>query len=97
MAQALDDFRAKHTQYADVDDATLADALYKKYYSHADRREFDARVGLDPYDNPLELAGKVAQNIGPSITGSLQTTGVSSSTSPGRSPRRNSSIWSGRR
>lgn len=76
MAQALDDFRAKHTQYANVDDATLADALYKKYYSHADRREFDARIGLDPYDTGVELAGKVAQNIGPSITGSLQTTAV---------------------
>lgn len=76
MAKTLADIRTEYPQYDKVDDKTLADALYKKYYSHADRRQFDARIGLDPYDNPLELAGKVAQNIGPSLTGSLQTTAV---------------------
>ena len=43
MATTLADIRTKYPQYKDVDDQRLADALYTKYYSHAERREFDAR------------------------------------------------------
>ncbi|MGV8865251.1 MAG: hypothetical protein ACOH2T_29445, partial [Pseudomonas sp.] len=72
----LADIRAKYPAYQNVDDQKLADAIYAKHYSTADRREFDARIGLKPYDNVAELAGKVGQNLGPTITGSLQTTAV---------------------
>lgn len=60
MAMTLADIRSKYPQYKDVPDQTLADKLYDKYYAHADRREFDARIGLNPYDNALEVAGKAA-------------------------------------
>ena len=54
----LAEIRAKYPQYKDVDDTRLADALYQKYYTHADRREFDAKVGLKPYDNAAQTMGK---------------------------------------
>lgn len=63
MAMTLADIRTKYPQYKDVDDQRLADALYQKYYSHADRREFDARVGLKPYDSALEATGKAVQGV----------------------------------
>lgn len=73
---SLAEIRSQYPQYDHVDDETLANALYEKYYSHADRREFDARIGLKPYDNMVELGTKVAQNIGPSLAGSAHTTAV---------------------
>ena len=76
MAKTLADIRAEYPQYDRVDDKTLADALYTKYYGHADRREFDARIGLNPYDNPLEVAGKALAgtpgNIMTGISGMTQ-------------------------
>lgn len=63
MAMTLADIRTKYPQYKDVDDQRLADALYQKYYSHADRREFDARVGLKPYQNMLEAAATAVGNL----------------------------------
>lgn len=65
MAMTLADIRAKYPYYANVDDQTLADAIYKKYYAHADRREFDARVGLKPYDSPVDAVVKAAQSAVP--------------------------------
>ena len=59
----LADIRAKYPQYKDVDDTRLADALYQKYYKHADRREFDARVGLKPYQNMGEAIGTAVGNL----------------------------------
>lgn len=59
----LAEIRAKYPQYKDVDDTRLADALYQKYYSHADRREFDARVGLKPYQNMGEAIGTAVGNL----------------------------------
>lgn len=50
-------------------------SLIEKKFPNA-RRQAQHDTGVKPYDNPLELAGKVAQNIGPSITGSLQSTAV---------------------
>jgi len=70
MATTLADIRTKYPQYKDVDDQRLADALYKKYYSHAERREFDARVGLKPYQGPLEAAATAVGNLPADIAGS---------------------------
>lgn len=76
MAMTLADIRSKYPAYKDVDDQTLADAIYKKHYPTADRREFDARIGLNPYDNALETMGKALQgtpgNIGLGISGIKQ-------------------------
>ena len=59
----LADVRAKYPYYKDVDDQKLADALYQKYYPHADRREFDARIGLKPYQNALEAMGTAVAGV----------------------------------
>ena len=59
----LAEIRAKYPgAYDHVDDQKLADALYAKYYPTADRREFDARIGLKPYDNMLDVAVKSVVN-----------------------------------
>jgi len=42
------EIRAQYPQYADMPDAVLADALYKKFYSDIPRATFDAKVGLAP-------------------------------------------------
>ena len=42
----LAEFRTRYPQYGDMDDATLGDALYSKFYSHMDRAHFNTRVGL---------------------------------------------------
>lgn len=59
----LQEIRAKYPQYKDVDDQRLADALYKKYYPQADRREFDARIGFKPYQNMGEAIGTAIGNL----------------------------------
>ena len=63
----LAEIRAKYPQYKDVDDTRLADALYQKYYPHADRREFDARVGLKPYQGAIEGLSTLVGNLPASI------------------------------
>jgi hypothetical protein len=67
MAMTLADVRAKYPQYKDVDDKKLADAIYNKHYAGKDRREFDARIGLKPYDNALEATGTAIGNLPASI------------------------------
>lgn len=42
------EIRTQYPQYADMPDAVLADALYKKFYSDIPRATFDAKVGLTP-------------------------------------------------
>jgi hypothetical protein len=42
------EIRAQYPQYADMPDAVLADALYKKFYSDIPRATFDTKVGLTP-------------------------------------------------
>ena len=42
----ISEIRAQYPQYADMPDAALADALYKKFYSDIPRSTFDAKVGL---------------------------------------------------
>lgn len=50
-------------------------SLIEKKFPNA-QRQAKADTGVDPYDNPLELAGKVAKNLGPSIARSAQISGV---------------------
>lgn len=60
----LDEFRASYPQYKDVADDKLAGALYEwGYADKMDRREFDARIGLKPYDTTLEATGKALGNV----------------------------------
>lgn len=40
------EIRQKYPQYQDMDDASLADALHRKFYSDMPRQDFDAKVGL---------------------------------------------------
>ena len=42
------EIRSQYPQYADMPDAALADALYKKFYTDIPRNEFDVKVGLKP-------------------------------------------------
>lgn len=64
MATKLEDFRAKYPgAYDAMPDAELAERLYTKFYSGMDRREFDARIGLDPYANVIEGTGAALQNV----------------------------------
>src|SRR4030081_977758 len=43
----LDDFKQQNPDYAGVDNNTLADALYAKYYSqNMPRADYDAKLGL---------------------------------------------------
>jgi hypothetical protein len=44
----LDEFRAQNPAYKDVDDDTLADALYKKFYSTMPRSDYNAKIGYTP-------------------------------------------------
>lgn len=64
MPTKLDEFRTSYPQYKDVDDATLAGALYEYGYADKmDRREFDARIGTNPYDTTIEATGKAIANV----------------------------------
>jgi hypothetical protein len=42
------EIRTQYPQYADMPDAVLADALYKKFYSDIPRATFDTKIGLTP-------------------------------------------------
>lgn len=42
----LAEIRAQYPQYKDLSDQSLADGLYKKFYSDMPRAEFDKKVGL---------------------------------------------------
>jgi hypothetical protein len=48
MMATIAEIRTQYPQYADMPDAVLADALYKKFYSDIPRATFDAKVGLTP-------------------------------------------------
>lgn len=92
----LAEIRAKYPAYKDVDDQRLADALYQKYYPTADRREFDARIGLTPYQGLLEATATAIGNLPASIAeskfgiGQMLAEGVTDIIDPqvsrGRSP-----------
>ena len=42
------EIRTQYPQYADMPDAVLADALYKKFYSDIPRATFDVKLLLLP-------------------------------------------------
>lgn len=56
----LAEFRAKNPAYEYVDDATLSDALYKKYYSKMPRAEFDAKMGSKGDNAPAKVDSPAA-------------------------------------
>jgi hypothetical protein len=56
MSANLSSIRERFPQYKDVDDATLADALYRKHYSDVPRDEFNRRIGLAPVVEPDKAA-----------------------------------------
>jgi hypothetical protein len=71
----LSEIREKYPEYDRVDDQTLADALYKKHYSHAPREKFNEAIGFKPQEEqenfifraPRALAAGLlegARNIG---------------------------------
>ena len=43
---ALQDFREQYPQYSDIDDEQLGEALYKRYYSDMDPKEYRSTIGL---------------------------------------------------
>ncbi len=60
MSDILTQFRAKHPQYNEVDDAKLADGIYNKYYADKiGRDEFNAKIGARP-PQPQGIAAPVA-------------------------------------
>jgi hypothetical protein len=47
MAELLDSYRQQYPAYKDVDDTTLANGIYNKYYAgKIDRAAFDQKIGL---------------------------------------------------
>lgn len=58
----MQDVRAKYPQYEDMDDASLADALHRKFYADMPRAEFDARLGLSPSEPSQPRFGEMGMN-----------------------------------
>jgi len=69
--------------YKDVPDQQLADAIYAKHYAGKDRREFDARIGLKPYQNTAEATGTALQNAPTRVQ--MGVTGLQQMTAEGQS------------
>ena len=69
--------------YKDVPDQQLADAIYAKHYAGKDRREFDARIGLKPYQNTGEATGTALQNAPTRVQ--MGVTGLQQMTAEGQS------------
>ena len=56
----ISDIRTQYPQYADMSDASLADALHAKYYKDLPREDFNKRIqfnpgGLDASATPSEV------------------------------------------
>ena len=80
----LAEIRAKFPEaYKDVPDQQLADAIYAKHYAGKDRREFDARIGLKPYQNMGEAIATAVENaptrVQMGVTGLQQMVGENTS------------------
>lgn len=50
----LQEIRQKYPAYQDLSDQELADALYSKYYSDIPREEYDAKIGIQAPQTPVE-------------------------------------------
>lgn len=59
----LDEIRKQYPQYDKVSDDKLADALYKKHYSHADRGEFNKKIGYTPQTPFAKAQSKLKKTI----------------------------------
>jgi hypothetical protein len=46
------EIRQKYPQYRDLSDGQLADALHRKFYADMPREQFDAKIGLQPQEQP---------------------------------------------
>ena len=60
----LADFRAQHPEYDSVDDATLADALHRKFYANVPKDQFLVKLGLGAPEQPpndVPPAGDLSQ------------------------------------
>lgn len=53
----LSEIRQQFPQYADLDDGSLADGLYRKFYSDLPREDFDRRIGLGAEESTQESRG----------------------------------------
>lgn len=62
----LAEIRQKYPQYSDIDDATLADALHKKFYSDMPKDEFDQKIGSKNERTWSDVPGEAASNLGKS-------------------------------
>jgi len=58
----LQEIREKYPQYNHASDQELADALHKKYYSHAPKETFYSKIGFKP-DNPTNMPGWLFHGI----------------------------------
>lgn len=62
---SLAEIRQQYPQYSDLDDNTLADALYKKFYSDMPRDQFNAKLGISAAPSepqgPAEFQGPPQQ------------------------------------
>jgi hypothetical protein len=55
MSELLDQYRQKYPVYMEIDDATLADGIYRRHYADKmGRDEFDAQLGLEPPAPPIQ-------------------------------------------
>lgn len=50
----LNEIRQKYPYYKNTPDEQLADAIYKKDYSHAPREEFNKRIGYEPESKAMQ-------------------------------------------
>jgi hypothetical protein len=53
--------------YDHIEDRELADAIYNRYYSGANRQEYDAQIGLTPYAGPVEAFFGPALGFGSAV------------------------------
>lgn len=53
---SLAEFRKQHPEYANTPDAQLADGLYRKFYAHMPRDEFDRKIGIEPPNMATDMA-----------------------------------------
>lgn len=56
----LAEFRQKYPEYNGMSDETLADALYKRFYSDMPREQFNTKIGLN--DNQVAITEEVVAN-----------------------------------
>lgn len=95
----LEEFRMKFPQYGDLDDATLAGALHKKFYGSTPVEDFNAKIGLAAQPAPAPEQGyqrstilplgkdKATGEISMAVPGLLKglfESGVQAVTAPGR-------------